>query len=91
MCTVFHFDFHLIAIVPYYLIPSITLHRDSKEKPTVQMVNLQGYATQFVFTQEVDYALIVCRKQSDCIFEEEHEGCIDHTICKFIGIDLEER
>lgn len=46
---------------------------------------------KLVFTQEVDYALIVCRKQSDRIFEKKHEGSIDHSICQFIGIDLEER
>lgn len=43
------------------------------------------------FTQEVDYALIVSRKQSDRIFEQKHEGCIDHTIRQFISIDLKER
>lgn len=50
-----------------------------------------GYATKFLFTQEVDYALVVCRKQTDCIFEEKHEGCVDYTIPQFIGIDLGER
>lgn len=46
---------------------------------------------QLAVTQEVDYALIVCRKQSDRVFEEEHEGCVDHTIRQFVGIDLVER
>lgn len=46
---------------------------------------------KLAFTQEVDYALIVSSKQSDRIFEQKHEGCIDHTIGQFIGIDLEER
>lgn len=51
----------------------------------------QDHARQLAVTQEVDYALIVCRKQSDCVFEEEHEGCVDHTVRQFVGIDLVER
>ena len=43
---------------------------------------------KLVFTQEVDNAFIVCCKQSDCVFEQKHESCVDHTICQFIGIDL---
>lgn len=46
---------------------------------------------QLAVTQEVDYALIVCRKQSDCVFEEEHEGCVDHAVRQLVGIDLAER
>lgn len=42
-------------------------------------------------TKQVDDAFIISSKEPDGVFEEEHEGCIDHTICKFIGIDLEER
>lgn len=40
------------------------------------------------FTQEVDDAFIVRCKQTDGIFEQKHEGCVDNTICQFIGIDL---
>lgn len=42
-------------------------------------------------TKEVDYALIVCCKKSDGIFEQKHEGCIDDTICQLIGINLKEK
>lgn len=66
------------------------MHRDSKKKPTVQICKALP-TEKLVFTQEVDYALIVCCKQSDRIFEQKHEGCIDHTICQFISIDLKER
>lgn len=44
-----------------------------------------------VATQQVDYSLVVRCKQSDRIFEQKHEGCIDHTVCQFVGVDLEER
>lgn len=46
---------------------------------------------QPVLTQEVDYALVVGRKQPDCIFKQKHEGCVDHTVCQLIGVDLKER
>lgn len=39
-------------------------------------------------TQEVDDALVVRRKESDCVFEEEHEGCVDDAVGQFIGVDL---
>lgn len=70
---------------------NLTARGQSEERLTVNMTNLQAYATKFTLTQEVDDALVVCRKQTDCIFEEKHEGCIDYTISQFIGIDLEER
>lgn len=41
-----------------------------------------------VFTQEVNNPLVICREQSNGIFEEKHEGSINYTICKFIAINL---
>lgn len=50
----------------------------------------QNWALQkaVVFTQEVNNPFVICRKQSNGIFEEEHEGSINYTICKFIAINL---
>lgn len=44
--------------------------------------------SKVVFTQEVNNPFVICRKQSNGIFEEEHEGSINYTICKFIAINL---
>lgn len=41
-----------------------------------------------VVTQEVDDALVVRREESDCVFEEEHEGCVDHAVGQFVSVDL---
>lgn len=43
------------------------------------------------FTQEVDDALVVGRKQPDGVLEEEHEGGVDHTVGEFIRIHLQKR
>lgn len=64
-------------------------HKD-KEKVKKNIIRKSMPTQMLVFTQEVDYALIVRCKQSDRIFEQKHEGCVDHAICQFIGIDLEE-
>lgn len=53
--------------------------RDSKLKTVSQSAGL--WQNKSFFTQEVDYALVVSCKQSNCIFEQKHEGCIDYTIC----------
>lgn len=50
----------------------------------------QSWALQkaVVFTQEVNNSFVIRREQSNGIFEEEHEGSINYTICKFIAINL---
>lgn len=93
-CEVSHSVFYLwsqsliICSDPFYY-----KAQNSKETPVVQSNSKSGRLTtqKLVFTQEVDDALIVGCKQSDRIFEQKHKGRIDHTICQFIGIDLEEK
>lgn len=41
-------------------------------------------------TEQVDNAFIISSKESDGVFEEEHEGCIDDSISQLVGIDLRE-
>lgn len=45
-------------------------------------------ARAVTLTQEVNNPFVICREQSNGIFEEEHEGSINYTICKFIAINL---
>ena len=44
-----------------------------------------------IFTQQVNNSFIVCCKQSNGIFEKEHEGSIYYPICKFVAINLEKK
>lgn len=39
-------------------------------------------------TKQVDDAFVVRSKEPDGVFEEEHEGCVDDSICQLVGIDL---
>lgn len=39
-------------------------------------------------TQQVDDALVVGGKQSDGVFEQEHEGRVDDAIRQLVGVDL---
>lgn len=39
-------------------------------------------------TEQVDDAFIISSEESDRVFKEEHEGCIDDSIRQLVGIDL---
>lgn len=41
-------------------------------------------------TKQVDDAFIISSKEPDGVFEEKHEGCVDDSISKLVGIDLRE-
>lgn len=41
-------------------------------------------------TEQVDNAFVISSKESDGVFEEEHEGCVDDSISQLVGIDLRE-
>lgn len=39
-------------------------------------------------TQQVDDALVVGSEESDGVFEEQHEGCVDDSVGQLVGINL---
>lgn len=41
-------------------------------------------------TKQVDDAFIISSEEPDGVFEEKHEGCVDDSISKLVGIDLRE-
>lgn len=39
-------------------------------------------------TQHVDDSFIVGRKKANGVFEQQHEGCVDHAVGQLVGVGL---